>query len=61
MIIILILSDLLFLCLGFWAGRIVTNQAIPKVKIGKEKPYIEEDPYEKAMREPEKKRIETIK
>lgn len=55
---------IIFLCLGFWMGRISSNQAIPgmKVPFKKPKPFDEyrDDPYEMAMTDPKVERIETI-
>lgn len=58
-VIVLICSNLLFLALGFWMGRLSSNQAIPKIVTGPEKPFHEDDPYDKAMQEPEEERKET--
>lgn len=62
--IILILSNVLFLCLGFWAGRLTSNQVIPKIQslIAAKKPksYLEDDPYAKAMADKPEERKETI-
>lgn len=63
--IILILSNVLFLCLGFWAGRLTSNQVIPKIQsLGliakKPKSYLEDDPYHKAMADKPEERKETI-
>jgi hypothetical protein len=57
--ILTIFTNLLFVSLGFWMGRTATGQAIPKINTGKPKLHVEEDPYEKAMRDPDEERIET--
>jgi len=56
--------SVIFLCLGFWMGRMSSNQAIPGLKIPfKKPPSFDEykyDPYEAAMTDPKVERIETI-
>lgn len=62
--ILLILSaNVLFLCLGFYFGRLSSYQGIPKISIpwSKPKQMIEKDPYTEAMKGPEPARKETIK
>lgn len=64
-IIIIMSFCIIFLCLGFYMGRLSSNQAIPRLKSPiKKKPSkdlsteFQEDPFNKAMREPPEKRIE---
>ena len=56
--------SIIFLCLGFWMGRISSNQAIPGMKIPFKKPpsfdEYKDDPYEVAMTDKNVERIETI-
>ena len=59
---ILVLSNVLFLLLGFYFGRHTVEKPMPKVglplKIGKK---IDKDPYDEAMQEPQPPRMETVK
>jgi len=56
--------SIIFLCLGFWMGRISSNQAIPGMKLPFVKPKqfdeYKDDPYEVAMTDKNVERIETI-
>ncbi len=60
--ILIILSNVLFLCLGFWAGRLTSNQVIPPIGLIAKKPksYLEDDPYQKAMMDKPEERKETV-
>lgn len=55
---------IIFLCLGFWMGRVSSNQGIPGMKIPFKKPpsfdEYKDDPYERAMQDKPVERIETI-
>jgi len=57
-------GNLLFLCLGFWMGRLSSNQAIPRVQLPFKKKDMpnefQEDPFNKAMRSAPEERKETV-
>ncbi len=68
-IIVLILvtvSNVLCICLGYWMGMVKVGQAIPAIKLPaaltkKPKSYLEDDPYSQAMADKPEERKETIK
>lgn len=59
-----IASNLFFLCLGFWMGRLSSNQAIPRIQMPLKKKALhnefQEDPFNKAMRPKPEERKETL-
>ena len=56
--------NVIFLCLGFYMGRVSSGQGIPGLKVPFKKPKLfeeyKDDPYEVAMTDPQVERIETI-